>query len=133
MRSRSGAELPQLELECLAALWQRETATVADVHADLERRGRPLAYTTVLTVMERLLRKQAVERQRQGRAYWYRPRLSRGEMRERALTRLVENYFASRQELREYLDGGGERVASALRPVAAPPAEPPPSSDAVLD
>jgi predicted transcriptional regulator len=120
MRSRSGAELPQLELECLAALWALEEAPVARVHQRLAERGRPLAYTTVLTVMERLLRKGAVARVKRGRAFIYTPRVSRDAMRERALARLVDNYFASRQELRQYLDGDG----------VLPPAPPAPVADA---
>jgi predicted transcriptional regulator len=118
MRSRSGAELPQLELDCLAALWALERAPVARVHERLAERGRPLAYTTVLTVMERLLRKGAVTRAKQGRAFVYTPSISRNTMRERALTRLVDNYFGSRQELRQYLDGAITPPASAAPPQA---------------
>ncbi|MGN6591381.1 MAG: BlaI/MecI/CopY family transcriptional regulator [Terriglobales bacterium] len=125
MRSRSGGELPQLELECLAALWEMEAAPVAAVHARLAARGRPLAYTTVLTVLDRLRRKQAVERERKGRAYVYAPRISREEMRQRAVERLVANYFASRRELEEYLRGEG-------RTAAAPPSAPEPANEPVL-
>lgn len=125
MRSRSGGELPQLELECLAALWRLERAPVAAVHAQLAERGRPLAYTTVLTVLERLLRKQVVERQRQGRAYTYTPVVSREQMRERAIVRLVQNYFDSRQELRQYLS-----AASSPPDVAPPEVAPPPIDEA---
>src|SRR6185437_6438604 len=57
MRSQLQGELPQLELECLAALWALERAPVAEVHARLASRGRPLAYTTILTVLDRLRRK----------------------------------------------------------------------------
>ncbi|HVB39895.1 MAG TPA: BlaI/MecI/CopY family transcriptional regulator [Terriglobales bacterium] len=122
MRSRSGAELPQLELDCLAVLWALEAAPVSGVHARLAARGRPLAYTTVLTVLDRLLRKGAVARTKRGRAFVYTPRLTRAEMRERALDRLVGNYFDSRQELRRYLDGGGKREggSGAAPPVVAP-------------
>jgi BlaI family penicillinase repressor len=124
MRSRSGAELPQLELECLAALWALERAPVAQVHARLAERGRALAYTTVLTVMDRLLRKHVVERERQGRAYVYRPLITRAEMRERALKRLVANYFDSRQELERYLR---PQPAAAPAPPAPPEPEPEPA------
>ncbi|HUX66664.1 MAG TPA: BlaI/MecI/CopY family transcriptional regulator [Terriglobales bacterium] len=113
MRSRSGAELPQLELECLAALWALEQARVRQVHARLAERGRPLAYTTVLTVLERLLRKQVVERRREGRGYVYAALVTRQQMRERALERLVGNYFDSRQELEGYLRQGGAEPAPA--------------------
>ena len=104
MRSRSGGELPQLELECLAALWALERAPVAAVHARLAARGRPLAYTTILTVLERLLRKQVVARERRGRAYVYAALVTREQMRERALARLVDLYFDSRLELRRHLE-----------------------------
>ncbi|MGH9392599.1 MAG: BlaI/MecI/CopY family transcriptional regulator [Terriglobales bacterium] len=121
MRSRSGGELPQLELDCLAALWALERAPVAAVHARLAARGRQLAYTTVLTVLDRMRRKQVVERERQGRAFVYRPLVSRREMRARALDRLVANYYDSRQELLHELSGGGPR------PHALPEAEPEPA------
>ncbi|HXR97420.1 MAG TPA: BlaI/MecI/CopY family transcriptional regulator [Terriglobales bacterium] len=103
MTSRSGAELPQLELDCLRSLWVLQPAPVAAVHASLAERGRSLAYTTVLTVLDRLRRKQVVARQRQGRAYVYTALITREEMRARALARLVDNYFDQPDELRRYL------------------------------
>ncbi|HWG38519.1 MAG TPA: BlaI/MecI/CopY family transcriptional regulator [Terriglobales bacterium] len=125
MTSRSGAELPQLELECLAALWALERAPVAEVHARLASRGRPLAYTTILTVLDRLRRKRVVERERRGRAFVYTPLVTREQMRERALARLVSNYFDSRGEFERYL---GVDAASAPLPRAVPVvAEPEPA------
>src|SRR6185437_5218824 len=101
---------PQLELECLAALWALERAPVAEVHARLASRGRPLAYTTILTVLDRLRRKRVVKRE---------------QMRERALARLVSNYFDSRGEFERYL---GVDAASAPLPRAVPVvAEPEPA------
>ncbi|MGH9473311.1 MAG: BlaI/MecI/CopY family transcriptional regulator [Terriglobales bacterium] len=118
--ARRGAELPQLELDCLVALWRLERAPVAAVHAALSERGRPLAYTTVLTVMERLLRKGVVERRRQGRAFQYAPLITRVQMRERALERLVTNYFDSRQELERYLMDGAPTAPHRPPPARAP-------------
>ena len=53
--------------------------TVRDVHDELSK-GRDIAYTTVMTVLDRMTRKQIVEREREGRAWKYRPTHSRGEM-----------------------------------------------------
>lgn len=131
MRSRSGAELPQLELDCLAALWSLGPAPVRAVHARLAARGRPLAYTTVLTVLDRLRRKQAVERSRQGRAYLYAAAVTRQQMRERALARLVDNYFDSRQELEQFLRPSRAETAPPPSPPPAPVAES--SETALLD
>lgn len=91
----------------------------AAVHQHLAGQGRPLAYTTVLTVLDRLRRKQVVTRERQGRAFLYRPLVSREEMRARALDRLVRNYFASRAELEAWLRNGH-----------TPPPPPPPAPSA---
>ena len=68
----------ELEQAVMHVLWQRgdqEWATVREVHESLSGRG--LAYTTVMTVMARLAGKGYVEQQREGRAYRYRPRVTR--------------------------------------------------------
>jgi len=53
--------------------------TVRDVH-DVISRDRAIAYTTVMTVLDRMARKDLVVRERDGRAWTYRPAQSRGEM-----------------------------------------------------
>ncbi len=68
-------ELEQAVMQTLWALDDEQWATVREVHASLA--DRKLAYTTVMTVMDRLARKEYVEQQREGRAYRYRPRVSR--------------------------------------------------------
>lgn len=68
-------ELEQAVMQTLWALDDEQWATVRQVHESLADRG--LAYTTVMTVLDRLARKEYVEQQRDGRAYRYRPRVSR--------------------------------------------------------
>jgi predicted transcriptional regulator len=53
--------------------------TVREVH-DVLVKDRDIAYTTVMTVLDRMARKDLVEREREGRAWRYRPAQSRGEM-----------------------------------------------------
>lgn len=135
MRSRSGAELPQLELDCLAALWALESAPVRAVHARLAERGRPLAYTTVLTVLDRLLRKGVVARRKHGRAFVYAALVTRHEMRERAVARLLANYFDSPQELERFIRKDGHRAEPEVALETAPSlprftrVRPPPESE----
>jgi predicted transcriptional regulator len=57
-----------LEREVMDAVWRLGPATVHDVRAALDR---TVAYTTVMTVLDRLYRKGVLERQREGRAYVY--------------------------------------------------------------
>ena len=65
-------DLPPLELECMKVLWALGEGTVHTVHSQIFA-ARPLAYTTIMTIMVRLARKGVVERQKRGRAHFYRP------------------------------------------------------------
>ena len=61
-------------------LWQAEQPlSVRAVHSHLTAE-RDLAYTTVMTVLDRLAKKDIVTRERHGRAWLYRPTQSREEM-----------------------------------------------------
>jgi predicted transcriptional regulator len=67
--------LGPLEAEVMQALWGAdEPLTVRQLLEQLNRgRRQPLAYTTVMTVMNRLTEKGALLRERRGRGYAYRP------------------------------------------------------------
>lgn len=94
---------PPLELACLTILWKRGEADVGEVREAL-RESRPLAYTTVMTVLERLSRKGMVTRQKSGRSFRYTPARDREEMRSVAIARLVEQFFdGSFSQFRRYL------------------------------
>jgi predicted transcriptional regulator len=76
------AGLGDLERAVMDVLWdlpEGQDATVREVHAVLAD-DRGVAYTTIMTVMDRLARKGMVEQEREGRAYRYRARGSRAEM-----------------------------------------------------
>ena len=77
--------LGNLERRVMEAVWSLEGgATVRDVQALLES---SLAYTTLMTTMDRLYKKGLLDRRRQGKAFVYQPLQSREEAhRGRALT-----------------------------------------------
>ena len=69
--------LGDLEHAVMDVLWARHAPTpVRDVHEELAR-GREIAYTTVMTVLDRLAKKGVVARQLDGRAWLYEPARSR--------------------------------------------------------
>jgi predicted transcriptional regulator len=76
-RRRGNADklLGPLETEVMQALWGAdEPLTVRQLLEQLNRGRKPrLAYTTVMTVMNRLTEKEALQRERRGRGYAYRP------------------------------------------------------------
>ncbi|GIE87049.1 Predicted transcriptional regulator [Actinoplanes regularis] len=72
--------LGDLEREVMTQLWDaRDPLTVRQVH-ELLSANRDLAYTTVMTVLDRLAKKKLVVQQRADRAYRYAPAQTREEM-----------------------------------------------------
>jgi len=90
-------ELAPLELDCMNTLWPIGEGTVREIR-DLLAARRPRAYTTIMTIMDRLARKGVVERVKAGRAYVYRPRLTAEDARAQALGRVLESFFGGSQE-----------------------------------
>jgi len=98
---------PPLELQCLKVLWELGEGNVGDVQHMLAGQ-KPLAYTTVMTLLERLLRKGAVTRQKQGRHFIYSPAITREALRRVAVRQLAENFFdGSETALMKYLETRG--------------------------
>lgn len=71
--------LGALEAAVMGVLWDSEVPMPVRGVIDALSWPKPLAYTTVMTVLDNLHRKEYVERTMHGRAYQYRPALSRGE------------------------------------------------------
>lgn len=73
----SSSQLGPLEERLLEAVWQHGTATVRElVDADCN----DLAYTTVMTTLDRLFKKNLLTREAEGRAFRYAARFTRAEL-----------------------------------------------------
>lgn len=78
-------------------------ANVKDVRDALASR-RNLAYTTVMTVLDRLVHKGGVSREKLGRSFVYTPLLTRDGLRRAAVRELLDYFFdGSESALMEYL------------------------------
>ena len=98
---------PPLEMLCLKALWSLGQGNVSAVRR-LVAESKPLAYTTVMTVLDRLARRNIVSRQKSGRAFVYAPRMSKDSIRRLALKEFVDCFFdGSEDKLAEFLRRGG--------------------------
>jgi BlaI family transcriptional regulator, penicillinase repressor len=95
MQSKKSPTLTPLELEIMQVLWQAGPCTVAEVQPRLQAE---LAYTTVQTMLNVLLRKKKVKRVQEGRAYRYRPAVSRERASGSALSDLVTRMFGGSSE-----------------------------------
>ena len=90
-RKRSPA-LTDAEARVMSVLWQRQTATVGDVVAALQR-GRAVTYSTVQTILRILETKGYVTHEKVARAFVYQPAVDARQARQRALRHLVARLF----------------------------------------
>jgi predicted transcriptional regulator len=103
---------PPLELACLKALWVLGEGSVKTVRERMTEH-RDLAYTTVMTVLDRLAKKNVVIRRKVGRSFVYAPLVDRESLRRVAVRDLLDTYF----------DGEQTNLADWLK-VSAPIVEP---------
>jgi len=105
---------PPLEIECLKVLWDVGEAPVRDVRERLLPR-RNLAYTTVMTLLDRLVRKGGAARRKSGRAFIYRAVLDQETVRRKAVDELCELLFeGSPEHLLGYLRETPQRERTAV-------------------
>jgi predicted transcriptional regulator len=75
----SSSQLGPLEERVLEILWQRGNATVREL-VELGGPCHGLAYTTVMTTLDRLFKKNLLSREAEGRAFRYTPRCTREQL-----------------------------------------------------
>jgi predicted transcriptional regulator len=73
-----------LQAEVMTAVWKLGEATVEDVRAEQPKRRRS-AYNTVQTVLNRLVERGLLARQRKGRAFVYKPKVEESEYLARSI------------------------------------------------
>ncbi|MBZ5733524.1 BlaI/MecI/CopY family transcriptional regulator [Nocardioides sp. TRM66260-LWL] len=111
--------LGELEAQVMEILWSAESALAVRQVLDALPQDRNRAYTTVMTVLDNLHRKDFVHRERVGRAWHYRPATSR------------DAHVAGLMS--EALDTGGDRTAALVHFVEQLPPEEAAELRALLD
>ena len=86
--------LGELELEIMQVIWARQRVTVREVLEVLTER-RPLAYTTVMTVMTRLMDKGILRQHRQDRTYEYEAIYTSEELTTKAVGQTIRSLLES--------------------------------------
>lgn len=101
LRSTKGAPftgIGSLEADILAIVWDLGTAKVRDVYEILRER-RPIAYTTVMTVMNNLVKKNLLSQDRSGIAYEYTPAIPGREVATTVLDSVVQRLLGGSRAL----------------------------------
>jgi predicted transcriptional regulator len=110
------SSLGHLEEGVMEVLWTRGESSVRDVVDALHR---PLAYTTVMTTLDRLFKKTLLCRRKVERAFLYSPRLSREQWRREMADGLVASFLDGPSQSREllvscFLDAVGKQDEALL-------------------
>ena len=98
LKSTKGAPftgIGSLEAEILAVIWEKEKTTVRDVYETL-RQQRKIAYTTVMTVMNNLVKKKLLAQDRASIAYVYTPAIPGREVAFTVLDSVVQRLLYDR-------------------------------------
>ncbi len=114
-RGELAAFFGKLELRVLDALWRRgEAASVRDLQPAFPA----IAYTTLMTTLDRLHRKGVLDREKSGRAFVYRPRYTREALRlhlaQSALGAILGRRVSARPLLSFLIDAVGRRDKALL-------------------
>jgi len=89
------ARLGPLEQQLLEELWRRKNATVREL---LDSGDTKLAYTTIMTTLDRLYKKQLLDRVPEGRAFRYSPRHTKEELEKVTVAETIRQLLSSGSE-----------------------------------
>ncbi len=92
LRRSPSTQLGPLEQQLLSALWMHGSATVREM---LDAGSINLAYTTVMTTLDRLYKKELLNRIAEGRAFRYSPRYTQQELERAAVGETIRQLLGS--------------------------------------
>jgi predicted transcriptional regulator len=115
-------EFGELEMAIMNVMWAANTPCTTREVRERMRYGRPVAYTTVMTVMDILYRKGVLQRVKHGRAWQYWPVERREEHDARVMTEVLRSGGDEAVTMRHFLEGVSDdeldRFRSAVLNVA---------------
>ncbi len=101
------------ELEILQVLWQKECATVRDVHEELAK-SKDVGYTTTLKLMQIMHEKGLVKRDESMRTHVYQPIVNKEKTQKHLLNKMIDSLFggSSTQLVLQALGSGDQKVST---------------------
>lgn len=96
--AKGDVSLSELQLALMRVLWTRGRASTAEVAEAMREQQRPLAHTTVATLLSRLEKRGLLASERDGRALVYRAAVSEPEVQRSMVSGLLSMLFGGRPE-----------------------------------
>jgi len=108
-------EFGELEMAIMDVMWAAESPCVVREVRERLHYGRPVAYTTVMTVMDILYRKGVLQRAKQGRAWRYWPVEQREEHDARVMMEVLRSGGDEAVTMRRFLERVSDDELDRLR------------------
>jgi predicted transcriptional regulator len=108
-------EFGELEMAIMKVMWDADRPFVVREVLERLEYGRPLAYTTVMTVLNILCRKGVLERTKHGRAWRYWPVEQREDHDARLMAEVLRSGGDERLTMRRFLERVNEDERESLR------------------
>lgn len=90
--------LGELESEIMEVIWLKKKASVRDVLLELKK-SKDIAYTTVMTVMDRLFKKGFIRRKKNGQAFIYHPVVDKVALKEDTIKKVLHGILADSSKI----------------------------------
>ena len=100
----NGILLTRQELQIMKIIWEMGATSVKNVYIVISQK-KPIAYTTVLTIMGILESKGALSHTKSGRAFIYRPVLTREQATSNHVRDIIDRFF----------DGNPDKLIASIR------------------
>ena len=94
-KQKFGKVLGELESEMMEVIWQSPNPVRVRNITEILQKKRKIAYTTVMTIMNRLVDKGLLSRKQDGRAYLYKSAESKDKFLTRASRLIIKNFISS--------------------------------------
>lgn len=118
---KDARQITPAEFQILEILWRRENALSVGEVLKVLVKSRPVAYTTVMTLLDKLARKGSVTRKKKGKAYLYSPAVPRSEVLAFLVQEFADAYTSGdKKQLAPYIDETGPPPAEMPSPAADP-------------
>ena len=92
--ARPASELPTgLELQILKILWEQSPLFVRDIREALALQDRSIAHTSVITTLNKMVKKGYLKRKKQGKALVFSPRISQKVVSENVAADVLRRVF----------------------------------------
>ncbi len=90
-KNKKPSPFGELEEKVMEIIWNKGNATVKEVNEQLTRSGEKYAYTTIMTILDRLYKKGILDRKKEGKGYRYFPKISKEEFEEMVTEKVISD------------------------------------------